>query len=218
MNPVPEAERKDQSFAETALRLGGKTEEEARRTGALDRADEQVEALFKPQYRTENSPVHKAVWDGKAPLDLFNPPSLPSSAPCDRTMDASLEIVRRRREGTLLDERGKLAPSLLEELAGAGYWGLLIGPRYGRWCGKAGVTPRNGKNCTLRSAPWGGVERSSPASPACSRTPATGNVRLPRGLGTQGLATFKESRLSAAFASPVSRLSGAPRVRVSRIC
>jgi alkylation response protein AidB-like acyl-CoA dehydrogenase len=132
MSASTPTDRDQQSFAETALRLGGKSEEEARRTGAVDRADEQVEALFKPQYRTENSPIHKAVWDGKAPLDLFNPPPLPPAAPCDRTMDASLEIVRRRRqEGTLLDERGKLAPSLLEELAGAGYWGLLIDPRYG---------------------------------------------------------------------------------------
>ena len=41
-----ESER--QSFAETAMRLSGKTEEEARRTGALDKADEQVESLFAP--------------------------------------------------------------------------------------------------------------------------------------------------------------------------
>ncbi|HZY85809.1 MAG TPA: acyl-CoA dehydrogenase family protein, partial [Gemmataceae bacterium] len=132
MSSSTQADREQQSFAETALRLGGKTDEEARRTGAVDKADEQVEALFKPQYRTENSPIHRAVWDGKAPLDLFNPPPLPESAPCDRTMNASLDIVRRRREqGTILDERGKLAPSLLEELAGAGYWGLLIDQQYG---------------------------------------------------------------------------------------
>jgi alkylation response protein AidB-like acyl-CoA dehydrogenase len=121
-----------QSFAETALRLGGKSEEEARRTGAVDRADEQVEALFKPQYQTANSPVHRAVWDGRAPLDLFNPPPLPESAPCDRTMQASLDIVRRHRAAhTVYDERGKVAPTVLQELAGAGYWGLLIDPRYG---------------------------------------------------------------------------------------
>src|SRR5262245_57084499 len=35
-----------QSFAETAMRLGGKSEEEARRMGAVDKADEQVESLF----------------------------------------------------------------------------------------------------------------------------------------------------------------------------
>src|SRR5438874_2721882 len=125
MSTAPTSDR-EQSFAETALRLGGKTEEEARRTGAVDKADEQVEKLFKPEYRTENSPIHKAVWDGKAPLDRFTTPVLPPSAPCDKAMDAALEVVRRRRDaGTTLDERGKLHPELLSELAGAGYWGML---------------------------------------------------------------------------------------------
>jgi hypothetical protein len=108
MNTTTPADREQQSFAETALRLGGKTEEEARRTGAVDKADEQVESLFKPQYQTANSPVHKAVWDGHVPLELFAPPPLPASAPSDRTMEASLDIVRRRRaEGKIDDENGK---------------------------------------------------------------------------------------------------------------
>src|SRR5437763_117895 len=34
------------NFVETALKLGGKSEEEARTTGTLDRADEQVETMF----------------------------------------------------------------------------------------------------------------------------------------------------------------------------
>jgi alkylation response protein AidB-like acyl-CoA dehydrogenase len=124
--------QRDQSFAETALRLGGKTEEEARRTGAVDRADEQVESLFKPQYQTANSPVHKAVWEAKVPLELFAPPPLPPQAPCDAAMDASLDAVRRRREaGLIYDERGKVSPETLDELARAGYWGMLIDPRYG---------------------------------------------------------------------------------------
>jgi hypothetical protein len=46
-----------QSFVEGALRLSGKTEEEARRTGAVDKADEQVESLFAPQYQTINAPA-----------------------------------------------------------------------------------------------------------------------------------------------------------------
>jgi alkylation response protein AidB-like acyl-CoA dehydrogenase len=124
--------QQDRSFAEEALRLGGKSEEEARRTGVLDRADEQVETLFKPQYRTENSPIHKAVWEGQVPLDLFAPPTFAESHPSDRTMEASLEVVRRRRsEGTMHDDQGKLAPELLQELADVGYWGLLIDPKYG---------------------------------------------------------------------------------------
>src|SRR5437660_8354473 len=108
---------RDQSFAETALRLGGKSEEEARRTGTLDRADEQVEALFAPQYQTVNSPIHKAVWDGKTPLDLFNPPPLPVSAPCDAAMEMCTDVMRRRREtGTLHDERGKVSEETFAEL------------------------------------------------------------------------------------------------------
>ena len=119
MKTTSPPEHEQQSFAETALRLGGKSEEEARRTGAVDRADEQVEALFKPQYQTSNSPIHKAVWDGKAPLHLFCPPPLPAEAPCDRVMNDSLAIVRRHREAnTLLDERGKVAVPVLEELGG----------------------------------------------------------------------------------------------------
>ncbi len=132
MSTSPPTERDQQSFAETALRLSGKSEEEARRTGALDKADEQVESLFKPQYRTENSPVHKAVWDGAVPFDLFQSPALPSSAPADTTMDKSYEIVRRHRaDGTIDDDKGKVAPAVLRELGDAGYWGLLIEPKYG---------------------------------------------------------------------------------------
>jgi alkylation response protein AidB-like acyl-CoA dehydrogenase len=125
-------QEREPSFAEAALRLSGKSEEEARRTGAVDKADDQVESLFAPQYQTVNSPVHKAVWEGKTPLNLFSPPPLPDKAACDVAMERSLEIVRRRREaGTLYDENGKVAPAMLQELAGAGYWGMLIDPKYG---------------------------------------------------------------------------------------
>src|SRR5207302_11482995 len=97
MSTTTEPER-DQSFAETAMRLGGKSEEEARRMGAVDKADEQVESLFAPQYQTSNSPVHKAVWEGRTPLELFTVSPLPPAAPCDPAMGKSLEIVRARRE------------------------------------------------------------------------------------------------------------------------
>src|SRR5271154_2867171 len=123
---TPTVTENEQSFAETALRLSGKTEEEARRTGALDKADEQVEKLFQPQYQTVNSPIHKAVWDDKVPLNLFRPPVLPPADAADAAMEASLEVVRRRRAArTMLDERGKIHPDLLRELGAAGYWGLL---------------------------------------------------------------------------------------------
>src|SRR5579871_4305130 len=132
MSTSTDTERGQPSFAEAALRLSGKTDEEARRTGAVDRADEQVEALFAPQYQTANSPVHKAVWDGQVPLALFAPPPLPASAPCDIAMQKSLEIVQRRREsGRLYNDQGKISAESLQELAEAGYWGMLIDLRYG---------------------------------------------------------------------------------------
>ena len=57
---TPEANVPEESFAETALKLGGKSAEEARRTGVIDSADDNVESLFKPQYQTVNSPAHRA--------------------------------------------------------------------------------------------------------------------------------------------------------------
>ncbi|MBY0229722.1 MAG: acyl-CoA/acyl-ACP dehydrogenase [Gemmataceae bacterium] len=132
MSTITPPEREQASFAETALRLGGKSEEEARRTGALDKADEQVEKLFKPEYQTANSPIHRAVWDGKAPLDLFRAAPMAGSHPSDQVMDRSLDVVRRHREaGTILGEDGKVSRRVLAELGEAGYWGLLIAPEHG---------------------------------------------------------------------------------------
>jgi alkylation response protein AidB-like acyl-CoA dehydrogenase len=132
MSTSPPANKDSASFAETAMRLSGKTEEEARRMGAVDKADEQVESLFAPQYQTSHSPVHKAVWDGKTPLEQFAAPPLPLSAPCDEAMEKSLAVVRRRRqEKTLYNERGKVSDESLAELASSGYWGMLIDRKYG---------------------------------------------------------------------------------------
>ena len=96
MNPVTETpEKETQSFAETAMRMGGKSEEEAKRMGAVDKADEQVDLLFRHQ--TAASPIHRAIWEGKAPLELFMPPPAPASLPCDGVMAKSLALIRRRR-------------------------------------------------------------------------------------------------------------------------
>jgi butyryl-CoA dehydrogenase len=120
------------SFAETALKLGGKSEEEARRTGAIDKADDQVEALFAPQYQTTASPAHRAVWDEQVPVSLFES-SLPVTPPhVARVMDDSLAVVRKHRDaGTLLDAQKKITATVFDELGAAGYWGLLVGREYG---------------------------------------------------------------------------------------
>src|SRR5580704_14881369 len=98
MNPAAETDQEKQSFAEAALRMGGKSDEEARRLGAVDKADEQVETLFAPQYQTAHSPIHRAVWDGKVPLESFAAPPLSASHPSDAVMQRSLEITRRRHD------------------------------------------------------------------------------------------------------------------------
>ncbi len=121
-----------ESFAEVALTLGGKTAEEARRTGVIDRADDDVELLFQPQRQTSYSPAFRAVWERGVPVDQFA--VMPEETPetVRRVMDDSLEIVRNhRRDKTLLDEAGKIREEILRELAGAGYWGLLVDPQYG---------------------------------------------------------------------------------------
>jgi alkylation response protein AidB-like acyl-CoA dehydrogenase len=120
------------SFAETALKLGGKSEDEARRTGAIDKADDQVEALFAPQYQTVNSPAHRAVWERGVPVDLFQSQAATPSPEVARVMDGSLEVVRRHRtNGTLLDAAGKITDTVLADLAAVGYWGLLVDKQYG---------------------------------------------------------------------------------------
>ncbi|MFN8705286.1 MAG: acyl-CoA dehydrogenase family protein, partial [Planctomyces sp.] len=105
----------------------------ARRTGALDKADDEVEALFAKKFQTTASPAHRAVWDDSAvPADLFVFDPSPVPPAVTKVMNDSLEVVRKyRAAGTLLNSNGKLSDPLLQELASVGYWGLLVGTKYG---------------------------------------------------------------------------------------
>ncbi|MEM9589176.1 MAG: acyl-CoA dehydrogenase family protein, partial [Planctomycetota bacterium] len=121
-----------ESFAEVALRLGGASADEAKRTGALDTADDQVESLFAPRYQTMNSPIHRAVWDREVDTELFfaSPPQL--NRRVERVAAESLELVRKHRTaGTLINDQGKISDQVLGELGAAGYWGTLVAPEYG---------------------------------------------------------------------------------------
>ncbi len=120
------------SFAETALRMGGKSAEEAERTGAIDRADDQVEELFQPQHQTVNSPIHRAVWSRKLPVELFQAGPMETAENVQTVMDDSIEVVERhRQQGSLLDENKKSSEAVLKELGDVGYWGLLVDRDYG---------------------------------------------------------------------------------------
>ena len=124
--------RGDTSFAETALKLGGKSADEARRTGAIDQADDNVEALFKPQYQTVNSPVHRAVWDGAVSTDEFLPSTDSPTRELRQVMDESINVVQRHRAaGTLMNHDHKISDRVMGELGDVGYWGLLVDKQYG---------------------------------------------------------------------------------------
>jgi len=125
-------EKRAVSFAETALRLGGKSDDEARRTGAIDSADDQVESLFAAQHQTGASPVHRAIWDRRVPTELFESGGGTPGEEVAGVINRSLAVVRSHLSaGTLLDADGKIAPRMLSDLGRAGYWGMLIGPDYG---------------------------------------------------------------------------------------
>ena len=51
--PNQELDREPDTFVETALKMSGKSAEEARTTGAIDRADDQVEKLKRLGLRAE---------------------------------------------------------------------------------------------------------------------------------------------------------------------
>lgn len=130
--PPKVAERMSGNFAEMALRLGGKGDDEVRRTGAIDQADDEVETLYGAQYQTVNSPIHKAVWDGSVPRKLFESQSVSSDVASEKAMADSLAVVSKHLyANSLHDEHGKLKESVLHELAQAGYWGLLVDKKSG---------------------------------------------------------------------------------------
>lgn len=124
--------RAEASFAGTALKLGGKSEEEVRRTGAIDQADDQAEKLFQPQYQTINSPAHRAVWDRGVPVELFAAAQEQTPDDVNRVMEQSVEVVRRHRSaGSLMNEEGKIDERVLDDLGDVGYWGMLVDKKYG---------------------------------------------------------------------------------------
>ena len=114
------------TFAEAALRLGGKGAEEVRRTGAVDAADDQVESLYAERYQTTGSPIHRAIWDRAISPEQWTAEPPTTSSQVQGVMQASLDVVRQRAQGVLLDADGKVSEETLHDLADAGYWGLLI--------------------------------------------------------------------------------------------
>lgn len=126
------SEPQEKSFAEVALELGGKSADEARRTGAIDTADDQVEALFAPQYQTVNSPAHRAVWDRGVPVEEFDSSPVTIDPEIKKVMDDAVAVVKRHQKaGTVHNDEGKITEQVMQDLADVGYWGLLVDKQYG---------------------------------------------------------------------------------------
>ena len=110
---------------------------EAQALGEVAGADDAANALFAPQYQTENSPVHRAVWSDQCPIDLFDAPlPLPLAGRAAAAMDGALEVVRRHLDaGSFLnrdgDWIGKLSPDVTREVGALGYYGALVPEVYG---------------------------------------------------------------------------------------
>ena len=100
------------SFAETALRLGGKSADEAQRTGVIDTADDQVESLFSPQYQTIASPIHRAIWDREVVAEHFSGSS-PVAADVEfiHVLNSVKNAVRKRRRAGTLPPGGSRSPT-----------------------------------------------------------------------------------------------------------
>ena len=112
------------SFAETAMELGGKSQEESVSIGKMDTADDQVEGLFEDKHQTRNSPVYKAVWDREFPSKQFF--EFDFHRPNSQKLINCLSIIEEcKNEGTLYDGV-KLSEHLLNALSKAGYFGLLV--------------------------------------------------------------------------------------------
>ncbi len=130
--PLEQEETVKASFAETALKLGGKSADEAGRMGALDRADDQVDELFAKKYQTTNSPVHRAIWERELPIELFQTRQTATPANVERVMNDSLAVMRKHvKARTNIDENNKVPQRVLDELGEVGYWGLLVDKKYG---------------------------------------------------------------------------------------
>lgn len=120
------------SFAETALRLGGKSDDEARRTGVIDSADDQVETLFSAQHQTTASPIHRAIWDRHVPTELFESGGGTPNEEVASVINQSLATVQYHiNSGSLIDDHGKISNQVINDLGRAGYWGMLVSPEYG---------------------------------------------------------------------------------------
>lgn len=127
-------EMKSGGLAEDVLRQAGKSEEEAGSMGKIDRAEDELEATLDPKFRTENSPVHQAIWNRRTPVSLFSVPNVTAQVvtPAQVTIENSIRVVQGHlAANTLFDSNGKVSDQVLADLSAVGYFGMLVDQKYG---------------------------------------------------------------------------------------
>ena len=180
------------SFAEEALRLGGKGAEEVRRMGAVDTADDQVEASWpsRPAIKRPQARSHRqAVWDAEVPRELWDLAPSPLSSGAE-SGDAGLHL--RSSVGTARPVRcstrlGRSASRFLANSAtpGTGVFSLIartVGPG-SRSSSSRGSSPRWPHSTPrLRVSPpsTGASGRSIRCRPSAPRSKSSGGCRNSR--------------------------------------
>jgi alkylation response protein AidB-like acyl-CoA dehydrogenase len=123
--------KNDGNLAEDVLRDAGKSEDEVKRTGAIDRADSATDELYGERGRTTGSPVHRVVWS-KAGVRHFLPGQSQVDPQVEETVARSIAALKANKAaGTAYDENGKVSKKSIADLGAAGYWGMLIDKKYG---------------------------------------------------------------------------------------
>jgi alkylation response protein AidB-like acyl-CoA dehydrogenase len=126
----------NQLVAEVAMATGA-SREEAAALAEVTQADEAANALFAPQYQTESSPVHRAVWGDESPVSLFDAPlPEPPQGYTREVLDHAIAIVHKYlAAGTYTNTdglyAGKLSDALIKDLGEIGYYSMLIPREYG---------------------------------------------------------------------------------------
>ena len=85
-------------------------------------------------YAAHRSPVYRALWEPGAAesADLFRIDNDPVPAETQRVMDQCRQVLLAHREqNTLRGPDDRHSPQVLQALASAGYWGLLVEREYG---------------------------------------------------------------------------------------
>lgn len=119
----------DRSFPETGLPQHDTSDQEVDRA---DLAGDERNKHFPPQYQSAASPVHRAVWERRVPIELFATASQAAAPAAAEAMERSLQLVRQARHAqSLYGPDGIIRQRLIDQLGDAGYWGLLVDQRYG---------------------------------------------------------------------------------------